>query len=73
MDHIPSTLAWQFHLDADEPFTPELAHEVASLIASDPVEGGFHIPSKLMLGQHWLRHAGDYPTYQVRLIHRSVV
>lgn len=58
------------HLDADEVVTDEFRE---ALLALEPQEGidGWRVPSKTMLFGKWLRHAGMYPTYQVRLGHRD--
>jgi glycosyltransferase involved in cell wall biosynthesis len=71
IDNVPARHPWVLHVDADERVTPELAEEIARTVAADPAEGGFQVPSRLMFGGRWLRHAGDYPTYQVRLFHRD--
>jgi glycosyltransferase involved in cell wall biosynthesis len=71
IDNIVTDHEWQLHLDADERLTEEIIKEIASLIASDPPQGGFLVPSKLMFGGKWLRYAGQYPGYQVRLFHRQ--
>lgn len=61
---------WVLHLDADEIVTPEF---VRALDALQPPSGidCYRVPSKLMLLGQWLRHAGMYPVYQVRLGHRD--
>ncbi|KCZ47302.1 hypothetical protein HY17_18800 [Hyphomonas sp. CY54-11-8] len=61
---------WVLHLDADEITTPEF---IASLSKAEPDEGidAYQIPSKMMLFGRWIKHAGMYPTYQVRLGHRD--
>jgi glycosyltransferase involved in cell wall biosynthesis len=61
---------WVLHLDADEVMTPELRQEIACLPGSDTCDG-FWIPSKTIFNGRWLRHAGMYPSYQVRLGHRD--
>lgn len=71
IDNIPTRHAWQFHLDADERMTPELAAELAAVVAAAPAHGGFRVPSKLMFAGRWLKYAGQYPAYQVRLFHRD--
>lgn len=71
IDHIPAKYDWHLHLDADERMTSELAEELRNLIARNPPEGGFWMPSRLMLGESWLKYAGGYPVYQVRLFHRQ--
>ena len=70
IDHIPCRHAWHFHLDADERFTPELVEEIREVVASAPPEvGGYLVPSKMIFMGRWLKHAGGYPAYQVRLFH----
>lgn len=71
IDNIPLKHDWVFHLDADERFTPELVREMADRLGRDPAEAGYHIPHKLMLMGRWLRRAGGYPTYQMRLFHKG--
>ncbi len=71
IDNIALKHDWVFHLDADERFTPELVEEIRSLLAGDPKDSGFHCPSKMMFMGRWLKRAGGYPTYQMRLFHRA--
>jgi len=71
IDNIPVLHDWQLHLDADERMTSELGAEIAAVVATNPAVGGYLTPSKLIFCRRWLRHAGDYPTYQVRLFHRK--
>lgn len=61
---------WVVHLDADEVVTPEFKTALDRLVP-EPGILAFRVPSKLMLHDRWLRHAGMYPTYQVRLGHRD--
>ena len=57
---------WVFHLDADEIFTEALREEVARAVTNMNYDA-FHVPSKMMFQGKWLRYAGMYPSYQVRL------
>lgn len=57
---------WILHLDADEVCTPELIQEIEQAI-EDPSHDAYRIPSKMIFRGRWLRRAGMYPTYQVRL------
>lgn len=66
IDNIPFKHDWVFHLDADERFTPGLRDECVSAISQD-AHSGFLVPSKMMLWGKWLRHAAQYPVYQIRL------
>ncbi len=61
---------WVLHLDADEELTLEFR---AALEALSPAGAlyGWRVPSKTILNGKWLKHAGMYPTYQVRLGHRD--
>ncbi|WP_345293602.1 glycosyltransferase family 2 protein [Luteimonas vadosa] len=58
---------WTLHLDADEVVTPGLREEMVEIAREDssPFEV-YRVPSRLMLMGSWLRHAGMYPSYQVR-------
>lgn len=71
IDQIPHRYDWVLHLDADERMTPAFASELSAILAKDPPEAGFFVPSKLMLGESWLRYSSGYPVYQVRLFHRE--
>lgn len=67
LDEIPFKNRWVFHLDADERFTDELRTECEAAVAEDRCSG-FLVPSKLMFMGRWLRRAGMYPSYQMRLM-----
>ena len=66
IDHVDFRHPWVFHLDADERFTPQLVEECRAVVADD-AHSGYLVPSKMMLWGKWLRHAADYPVYQMRL------
>lgn len=59
---------WVLHLDADEVVTPALRDELLTIAAAPsgmfPV---YRVPSRLIFMGRWLRHAGMYPAYQVRM------
>jgi glycosyltransferase involved in cell wall biosynthesis len=59
---------WVLHLDADEVVTPTFVQRLLALEPSDEIDA-FYIPSKLMMLDQPLLHAGLYPSYQVRLGH----
>ncbi len=63
---------WVLHLDADEVVPPELRDEVFRAIG-DEDKDAYRVPSKMMLHGRWLRHAGMYPSYQVRLGRREAL
>lgn len=61
---------WVLHLDADEVVTPAFVTQLTSLVPMPGIDA-WRVPSKTMLFGRWLKHAGMYPTYQVRLGHRD--
>jgi len=61
---------WIFHLDADEVMTPYLSAEILSCIAATDKDA-YRVSSKLMFHGKFLRHAGLFPWYQVRLGRRG--
>jgi glycosyltransferase involved in cell wall biosynthesis len=61
---------WVLHLDADEVVTTEFQAALERLIPVDGIDAYF-VPSKTMLFDTWLKHAGMWPAYQVRLGHRD--
>lgn len=61
---------WVLHLDADEVVTPALHNEMAAAARRGAYDA-YRVPSKMMFQGKWLRHAGMYPTYQVRFGRRE--
>jgi hypothetical protein len=67
MDTCTFRYRWVFHLDADEVVTPELRDELCAIAAAgEPAYPVYRVPSRLMFMGAWLRHSGQYPSYQVR-------
>lgn len=67
LDQIAFKNPWVFHLDADERFTEALRGECEAVTAEDKLSG-FLVPSKMIFMGRWLRWAGMYPSYQMRLM-----
>lgn len=63
---------WVLHLDADEVVTPAFRQALADQGEAPGIDA-YWVPSKLILFGTWLRHAGMYPVYQVRLGRRDVL
>ena len=57
---------WLLHLDADEIVTADLRDELLS-VTSKGEKDAYQVASKMMFEGRWLKHAGLYPCYQVRL------
>jgi glycosyltransferase involved in cell wall biosynthesis len=71
-DQLPLRHRWVLHLDADERMTPALAREISSVIERDVgTNAGYLLAERTLLRDGWLRHAGQYPRYQARLVHRD--
>ncbi|HET9844130.1 MAG TPA: glycosyltransferase family 2 protein [Nitrospira sp.] len=64
---------WILILDADERVPPALRNEMAERIscwkAGEPV--AYEIPRRNFFYGEWVRHAGVYPDYQIRLFRRG--
>jgi (heptosyl)LPS beta-1,4-glucosyltransferase len=61
---------WIFFVDADERGTPGLAPEVRRVIRRESAVGWW-VPRRNYIWGHWIRHAGWYPDYQLRLLKRG--
>ncbi|MGQ9675002.1 MAG: glycosyltransferase [Chloroflexota bacterium] len=66
---------WVLFVDADERVTPELAAEIRQALAggpgTDPRHPGpvaYWVPRHNLIWGKWIRHAGWYPDYQLRLL-----
>ena len=58
---------WVFILDADERITPELARELASLLAQpSPPCDGYYVNRRFWFLDGWLMHCGYYPSWNLR-------
>jgi glycosyltransferase involved in cell wall biosynthesis len=57
---------WILHLDADEIVTEELRREMLAAVQR-PDKEAYQVASRLIFRGRWLKHAGLYPWYQVRL------
>jgi hypothetical protein len=68
LETIPFKYDWILHLDADEELTPDFVAALATFELPDSFDGA-RVPSKTILLGQWLKYAGMYPTYQVRIGH----
>lgn len=60
---------WVLHLDADEIVTEAFAKALANLEEEHSGYDAWRVPFKMIMFDKWLRHAGMWPAYQVRLGH----
>lgn len=68
-----ATSDWILILDADERVTAELSKEILSAVGhlKDKKINGFWIPRQNIAFGKWIKHAGWYPDYQLRLIRKG--
>jgi glycosyltransferase involved in cell wall biosynthesis len=67
-DHLPIATPWTLCLDADERLTPELAAEIAALVARPEARhDGYMLRKRTVFMGRWLRHGGQYPAWHLRL------
>ena len=67
-DTLPIATPWTLCLDADERLTPELAAEIAAIVASpDAPHDGYMLRKRTIFMGRWIRHGGQYPAWHLRL------
>ena len=67
-DNLPIATPWTLCLDADERLTPELAAEIAALVARpDAAHDGYMLRKRTLFMGRWIRHGGQYPAWHLRL------
>ncbi len=71
LDNLPIRNRWILFLDADERLTPELRSEIAAIVRDESSRNGYYISRKNYFMGHWIRHAGMYPDWQLRLLRRG--
>jgi glycosyltransferase involved in cell wall biosynthesis len=70
LDQLPLRNEWVLLIDADERITPELAREIRSLFEQGPTCRGYYLNRMHFFLGSWLRHGGNYPSWNLRLLHR---
>lgn len=74
LDNAAPEHDWILVLDADERVTPDLAVEIARVVAEEASEvGAYRVKRRFYMWGRWLRHSSLYPNWVVRLIHRDRV
>jgi glycosyltransferase involved in cell wall biosynthesis len=71
LDNLPLRNDWVLLLDADERITPELQAEIAAIFAAGPQHAGYYLNRKQIFLGRWLRHGGNYPSWNLRLLRRN--
>lgn len=71
LDNIEFAHDWILIVDADERVTPELAAEIAATIRATDAADGYYIARRNLFQGKWIRRAGMYPDWQLRLFRRG--
>jgi glycosyltransferase involved in cell wall biosynthesis len=66
LDTLPFRNEWVLIVDADERVTPDLCSEIERAIASRSCDG-YYLNRRFIFLGHWIRHAGWYPSWNLRL------
>jgi acetyltransferase-like isoleucine patch superfamily enzyme/glycosyltransferase involved in cell wall biosynthesis len=75
IDNLPLESPWVFILDADEAITPALRDEIHALCSRPPGEveqAGFYVNRYLLFMGRRIRHAGYFPSWNLRLFKRGL-
>lgn len=67
LDNLPFRNEWVLLLDADERVTPELEEEIRGEFVRGPRYDGYYLNRKLIFLGRWLKHGGNYPSWNLRL------
>lgn len=71
LDHLPFRNEWILLLDADERITPELAGEIRARLSQDDNVVGYYLNRQQFFFGRWLKHGGNYPSWNLRLLKRD--
>jgi glycosyltransferase involved in cell wall biosynthesis len=72
LDTLPLAGDWVLIVDADERITPELAAEIRAVIQANADQcAGYFINRREFCFGRWIRHAGMWPSWNLRLFRRG--
>ena len=71
LDTLPFRNDWVFILDADERATPELRCEIDATLPNTDC-AGFYVNRRFIFLGAWIRHAGWYPSWNLRLFRHGL-
>jgi len=66
LDNLPLRNEWVLIVDADERVTPGLQCEIESVLGGSRCDG-YYVNRRFIFLGHWIRHAGWYPSWNLRL------
>jgi glycosyltransferase involved in cell wall biosynthesis len=65
------TGTWILSLDADEELTPELQHQIKTLLSSNPPTDAYFLRRRNLFLGRWIKYGGFYPDPKLRLFRRT--
>ncbi len=71
LENIPFLHDWILILDADERITPALAQEIAATVADPGAAAGFYVNRRFFFLGRWIKRAGYFPSWNMRLFKRG--
>ncbi len=71
LDSLPFRNEWVLILDADERITPELQAEIEREFSAEPQHDGYYLNRKHVFLGKWLRHGGNFPSWNLRLLRKD--
>ncbi len=71
LETLPFRHDWVLIVDADERVLPELQREIDSVVRGSRPEDGFYLNRRFIFLGHWVRHAGWYPSWNLRLFRHA--
>jgi glycosyltransferase involved in cell wall biosynthesis len=73
LDRLPFHHPWVLFLDADERVMPELRPEIEDIVSAAPADRprGYYVNRRFIFLRRWIRHAGWYPSWNLRLFQRA--
>lgn len=66
-----ATRDWVLWVDADERVSPELSRAISQVVAKNGPLDAYRVPRRHYFLGDWLRHGGEYPAPQLRLVRRE--
>ena len=67
LENLPFRNEWVLYIDADERVPPDLAEEILETISAGATLDGYYVNRRLIFMGAWVRHAGMYPSWSLRL------
>lgn len=68
-----STLSWYFFMDSDDTLSGEVVREIREIVSNNNPEFlVYRMPTRIFIDNKEILHEASYPSYQIRLVHKSI-